>query len=247
MSFDVIPAIDIRGGRCVRLLHGDYARETAYSDDPVGMAVRWQDLGAPLIHVVDLDGAKDGQPQNADLIAGICAAVNVPVEVSGGMRTLNIVRGAVERGATRVQLGSAAVSDPELVREACAALPGVIVISIDAKDGEVMTDGWTRGSGVRAIDLARQVVELGAPRIMYTDIGRDGALQGPNIAALAEMVSAVPVPVIASGGITTIDQLLQVIATGCEGAIIGKALYEGAIDLREALAAAREGGQKVGA
>lgn len=236
-SFAVIPAIDIRGGRCVRLLRGDYDRETQYPDDPVAVARRWERMGAPLIHVVDLDGARTGAPENATLIATICQAVNVPVEVSGGMRTLAAIQSALEGGAARVQLGSAAVADPGLVREACAAFPGAIVVAIDAKDGEVMIDGWTRASGVRATDLARRAADLGAPRIMYTDIARDGALEGPNVSALREIVESVPIPVIASGGISTLDQLREVIATGCEGAIIGKALYEGHLDLREALAA----------
>ena len=238
----MIPAIDLRGGRCVRLLQGDYAKETAYSDDPVSMAMQWQELGAPMLHVVDLDGARAGRPVQADIVAAICAALAIPVEISGGMRTLENVREAVKRGASRVQVGSAAVKDPEMLRAACAAYPEAIVVSIDAKGGEVMTDGWTQGGGVSAFDLANRVVADGAARIMYTDISRDGALQGPNVEALQEMVAAVPVPVIASGGITTIEQLRDVMATGCEGAIIGKALYEGQIDLREALAAAQRTG-----
>ena len=238
MSFMVIPAIDIRGGRCVRLLNGDYSRETAYSDDPVAMAVKWAEMGAPMLHVVDLDGAKAGSPQNAALVASICRTVSVPVEVSGGMRTAANVADALAAGAARVQLGSAAVHNPELVAGLSARHPGCIVVSIDARDGEVMTDGWTRGTGVRATELANRVAAAGAPRIMYTDIGRDGALKGPNIESLCEMVAAAPVPVIASGGISTIGQLRDVIATGAEGAIIGKALYEGQIDLRQALAAA---------
>ncbi len=240
----MIPAIDLRGGRCVRLLQGDYAQETAYSDDPVGMAVKWQELGAPMLHVVDLDGAKAGRRVQADVVAAICTALSIPVEVSGGMRTMEDIRDALKRGASRVQVGSAAVSDPEMLRAACAAYPEAIVVSIDAKGGEVMTDGWTKGGGVAALDLANRVVADGAARVMYTDIARDGSLQGPNIDSLRAMVAAVPVPVIASGGITTIEQLRAVMATGCEGAIIGKALYEGQIDLREALAAARRtGGQ----
>ncbi len=238
----MIPAIDLRAGRCVRLLQGDYAQETAYSDDPVGMAMQWQELGAAMLHVVDLDGAKAGRPVQADIVAAICAALAIPVEVSGGIRTLENIREAVKRGANRVQVGSAAVKDPEMLRAACSAYPDAIVVSIDAKGGEVMTDGWTKGGGVSALELANRVVADGAARIMYTDISRDGALQGPNVDALREMVAAVPVPVVASGGITTIEQLRDVMTTGCEGAIIGKALYEGQIDLREALAAARRTG-----
>lgn len=244
LTFDVIPAIDLRGGRCVRLLQGDYAQETAYSDDPVGMALKWQGLGARLLHLVDLDGAKAGRPVQADVVASICAALTIPVEVSGGMRTLENIREAVKRGAARVQVGSGAVRDQAMLQAACAAFPEAIVVSIDARDGEVMTDGWTRGGGVQALELAKRVVADGAARIMYTDISRDGALQGPNVEALQQMVDSVPVPVIASGGITTLAQLRAVIATGCEGAIIGKALYEGQIDLRAALEAARAAGSR---
>jgi phosphoribosylformimino-5-aminoimidazole carboxamide ribotide isomerase len=242
-AFTVIPAVDIRGGKCVRLLHGDYNQETAYSDDPVAVACRWQDLGAPLVHVVDLDGARAGHPVNDRIVEAICRALSVPVEVSGGIRTLEAVREAISWGAGRVQLGSAAVRDPGLVQSACAEYGEAMIVSIDARDGEVMTDGWTRGSGLRAIDLGRRMAALGVPRIMYTDIARDGAMQGPNLDALREMVAAVPIPVVASGGISTVDQLRQVIATGCEGAIIGKALYEGQVDLREALAVARTADQ----
>lgn len=236
MTFQVIPAIDLRGGRCVRLVQGDYNRETRYSDDPVSVARKWEQAGAPLIHVVDLDGAKDGQPVNHEVMAAICGAVSIPVEVSGGIRTLEAIEAALAYGAGRVQLGSAAVRQPELVAEACARFPGRIVVSIDARNGEVMTDGWLQGSGVRALDLARQMVERGVPRLMYTDISRDGALSGPNIDAMREMVQAVDVPVVASGGVTSIEHLRHLAGAGCEGAIVGRALYEGAIDLATAVA-----------
>ncbi|MGE5594608.1 MAG: 1-(5-phosphoribosyl)-5-[(5-phosphoribosylamino)methylideneamino]imidazole-4-carboxamide isomerase [Hyphomicrobiales bacterium] len=233
----MIPAIDLRGGRCVRLVQGDYGRETAYSDDPVAVARNWEALGAPLIHVVDLDGAKAGAPANGAVMAAICEAVAIPIEVSGGIRSLEALDAAVGFGATRVQLGSAAVRDPELVREACRRYPWRVVVSIDARNGEVMTDGWLQGTGVNALDLARQMVELGVPRLMYTDISRDGAMQGPNFDAIAEMVSAVDVPVVASGGVSEMAHLHRLAELGCEGAIVGKALYEGAIDLAVAVAA----------
>ena len=239
LSFQVIPAIDLRGGRCVRLLHGDYDRETSYSDDPVAVARRWESLGAPLIHVVDLDGAKDGSPANKGVMAAICAAVSVPVEVSGGMRSLDTIRAAIAYGAGRVQVGSAAVRDPGLVAAAVAEFPGAIVVSIDARDGEVRTDGWLLGSGIRALDLATTMAEAGVPRIMFTDIGRDGTMGEPNFQALTDLVRALPIPVIASGGVSRVEHLVRLAAIGCEGAIVGKALYEGAFELPEALAAVR--------
>jgi phosphoribosylformimino-5-aminoimidazole carboxamide ribotide isomerase len=233
----VIPAIDLRGGRCVRLLQGDYARETQYSGDPVAVARRWQELGAGLLHVVDLDGAREGKPANTAIMAAICAALTIPVEVSGGLRGIDHIRAAFAYGAVRVQLGSAAVRDPGLVREACHEFPGRIVVSIDARGGEVMTDGWLRNSGVRTLDLAREMVALGVPRLMVTDIERDGAMAGPNVETLAALAKALPVPVVASGGATTIEHLRALAEAGCEGVIVGKALYEGLIDLREALEA----------
>jgi phosphoribosylformimino-5-aminoimidazole carboxamide ribotide isomerase len=220
MTFQVIPAIDLRGGRCVRLLQGDYSKETAYSDDPVSMAVRWAELGAPLIHVVDLDGAKDGAPAQSAVMSAICRAVQVPVEVSGGMRSVGSVSAALAYGAARVQLGSAAVKDPKF-----------------ARDGMVQTDGWLEASSVRAIDLAREMAAAGVARIMFTDIGRDGMLSEPNYAAYEELVTALPCPVIASGGVAKIEHLVRLAAIGCEGSIVGKALYEGAFSYGEALAA----------
>ena len=235
MTFQVIPAIDLRGGRCVRLLQGDYNRETAYSDDPVSVALRWQDHGAQLIHVVDLDGARDGAPAQSAVIAAICRAVTVPVEVSGGMRRLEDIVAAADYGATRIQLGSAAVKDPALVRAAVARYPGAIVVSIDAREGMVQTDGWPEASSVHAIDLAREMAHAGVPRIMFTDIGRDGMLTEPNYAAYHELVEALPCPVVASGGVSKIEHLVRLAEIGCEGAVVGKALYEGVFTLRQAI------------
>ncbi len=240
LTFKVIPAIDLRGGRCVRLLHGDYDRETRYSDDPVAVARRWESLGARIIHVVDLDGAKSGVPANQPVMALICGAVSVPVEVSGGMRSIEQVRAAIGYGAGRVQLGSAAVRDPGLVRAAVAEFGERIVISIDARDGEVRTDGWLQGSGVRALDLAKAMAEVGVMRVMFTDIGRDGTMGEPNFAALEELVRELPIPVVASGGVSKIEHLVRLARAGCEGAIVGKALYENAFALDEAIAAVRQ-------
>jgi phosphoribosylformimino-5-aminoimidazole carboxamide ribotide isomerase len=239
LTFEVIPAIDLREGRCVRLFQGDYARETSYSDDPAGVARRWESLGAPRLHVVDLDGARAGEPRNRSVMAAICAAAGIPVEVSGGIRTIESIRDAFAYGARRVQLGSAAVRDPALVGEATAEFPGMIVVAIDSRDGDVRTDGWEGASGLNPLDLARRMVEAGVPRLMFTDIGRDSTLTEPNFAALAELVEQLPVPVVASGGVAKLADLRRLAALGCEGAIIGKALYEGTVDLAEAIAAFR--------
>ena len=235
MNFEVIPAIDLREGRCVRLLQGDYSRETSYSDDPVSVARRWAELGAPRLHVVDLDGAKGGSPAQSEVMAAICRAVDVPVEVSGGLRKLDDISAAFAYGASRVQLGSAAVRDPGLVREAVGQFPGNIVVSIDAREGMVQTDGWVEGSNLRALDLAVAMAEAGVPRIMFTDIGRDGMLTEPNYAAYEELLRAVSCLVVASGGVSKVEHLVRLAAIGCEGAIVGKALYEGAFTLPEAL------------
>ncbi len=233
----MIPAIDLRGGRCVRLYQGDYDRETQYSDDPPAMALRWQDLGAPRLHVVDLDGARSGESRNREVMAQICRMAHIPVEVSGGIRTFEDIEAAFAYGAERVQLGSAAVRNRMLVGEAIAGYPGGIVIAIDAREGEVFIDGWTVATGVRAIELAHQMEDIGVARIMFTDIGRDSTLTSPNFEALAEMVAAVRIPVVASGGVTSVADLRRLAEIGCEGAIVGKALYEGTVELPEALLA----------
>ncbi|MCL4230170.1 MAG: 1-(5-phosphoribosyl)-5-[(5-phosphoribosylamino)methylideneamino]imidazole-4-carboxamide isomerase [Dehalococcoidia bacterium] len=240
MTFEVIPAIDLRGGRCVRLFQGDYGRETAYSDDPVGVARRWESLGAPRLHVVDLDGAREGHPVNHGVMAAICAAVGIPVEVSGGIRAAAAIDAAFAYGAAQVQLGSAAVRDPQLVREAVAKYGAAISIAIDARAGQVQTDGWLKDGGLRALDLALAMAGAGAGRIMFTDIGRDATLTEPNFEALSELVTSVRCPIIASGGVAKVEHLVRLAAIGCAGAIVGKALYEGTVELPEALAAVRE-------
>lgn len=235
----MIPAIDLRAGRCVRLFQGDYAQETQYSDDPVATALRWQSLGAPRLHVVDLDGARAGHPVNHETMAAICAALEIPVEVSGGIRDMDTIVAAFAYSAARVQLGSAAVRNPGLVRDAIARYPADIVVSIDGRDGEVRTDGWLQGSGITVQALAQQMVDLGVPRLMVTDIGRDSTLTEPNFELLAQLVTSLPVPIVASGGVGEVEHLRRLARIGCEGAIVGKALYEGTVDLAEALAAVR--------
>ena len=237
MTFEVIPAIDIRGGRCVRLLQGDYDRETVYGDDPAAVAREWEAQGAPRLHVVDLDGAREGRPVNRAEVAAICEAVAIPVEVSGGLRTMHDLEAAAALGAARLQLGSAAVRNPDLVNGAAERFPGMVVVAIDTRAGEALTEGWREGSGADALTLANEMVARGAPRIMVTDVARDGALEGPNVALAAEFAAALPVPVVASGGVTTADDLRALAQAGCEGAIVGKALYEGRFTLAEALEA----------
>ncbi|GBD23543.1 1-(5-phosphoribosyl)-5-[(5-phosphoribosylamino) methylideneamino] imidazole-4-carboxamide isomerase [bacterium HR29] len=237
LTFEVIPAVDIREGRAVRLLRGDYAAETVYGDDPVAVAVRWASLGAPRLHVVDLDGARAGRPVNLELIGRICRSVAVPVEVSGGLRSLDAVAAAFDAGADRVQLGSAAVRSPEFAGEAARRWPGRVVVALDTRGGRIAVDGWQAEADGSLIELAERLAALGVPRLMVTDIERDGALAGPNLELYRQLVRQLPVPVVASGGVRTVADLLALAEVGCEGAVVGKALYEGVLDLRDALEA----------
>jgi phosphoribosylformimino-5-aminoimidazole carboxamide ribotide isomerase len=237
----VYPAIDLRGGRCVRLVEGDFARETVYGDDPVAMARRWQDAGARWLHVVDLDGARAGAPLQADAIARICAAVGMRVQVGGGLRDEDAVRAVLDAGAARAIVGTVAVRDPALCARLCAAFPGRIVVGIDARDGVVRVSGWEEGSSVAATALAAAVAAAGAAAIVYTDIRRDGTGRGPNVEETAAVARAAGIPVIASGGVGSLDDVRAVAARagdGIEGVIVGRALYTGAVDLRDALAVA---------
>lgn len=237
---EIIPAIDIRGGKCVRLDQGDYARETVFDEDPAGVATRWESLGAQRLHVVDLDGALEGTPRNSGVITQILTTVSVPVQVSGGIRDVATVDDLVGLGADRVVMGTAAIKDQTTVLNAITLFRDQIVISVDARDGFVRTEGWTEGSEVRAYDLARDLSEMGCRRIVYTDISADGMLSGPNLGAIAgmlEFVSGLPSPlaVIAAGGVSSVEHLRELARLGVEGAIVGKALYTGALDLRAAL------------
>jgi phosphoribosylformimino-5-aminoimidazole carboxamide ribotide isomerase len=230
----VIPAVDILDGQAVRLLRGDYGQVTETRGDPVELAQTWAADGARLIHVVDLDGARSGRRVNATVVERLCRAVAVPVEVGGGLRSLEAIRSVLEGGAARAVLGTAALKDRRLLEQALAMWGERIVVGIDARDGWVATEGWREGSRTAATALAREVAELGVRHIIYTDIARDGTLQGPNLPALGEMI-AVGVPVIASGGVGTLDDLRRLRDTGAAGAIVGRALYTGAIDLHEAI------------
>ena len=233
----IIPAIDIRDGRAVRLLQGDYARETVFDADPLDAARRWRDAGATRLHVVDLDGARDGEPVNLPQVARI-AALGLPLQCGGGIRDAARAARLLETGVDRVILGTAAVERHDLVRELCGTYPGAIVVSLDAREGRVATDGWTQTSAVRAVDLARDLEALGVTRFVYTDISRDGTLSEPNVGALRELIEAVTVPVIASGGVAVLEHIAPLAAAGAEAVIIGRALYDGGLSLPAAIATA---------
>lgn len=236
---EIIPAIDIKDGRCVRLYQGDFAQMTVYADDPVAVARQWQAQGASRIHVVDLDGARTGRPQNVDAVLAITQTVQIPVQLGGGLRREEDVAAALALGVERVIIGTAAIVETELVARLLERFGERIIIGIDARNGMVATDGWTVTSTIAATDLAGQMAALGARRFIYTDISRDGALSGPNFTALAELVKPDGPAIIASGGIANLDHIRQLAQIGVEGVIIGKALYTGAIYLPEAIAIAQ--------
>jgi phosphoribosylformimino-5-aminoimidazole carboxamide ribotide isomerase len=235
VEIDIIPAIDLRGGKCVRLFQGDYQKETVFNDDPLQVALKWQSLGAQRLHIVDLDGAKSGDSVNFNIIKWIASSVKIPVQLGGGMRNLETISRIMSVGVARVILGTVAVEDPNLVRRACVLFPDAVIVSIDARDGLVATRGWLQGTTLKAVDLAKDMLKLGVQRFIYTDIKRDGTLSGPNYAGLSELMQATGKPVIAAGGISTLENLKELQGIGVEGAIIGQALYTGAIDLSAAL------------
>jgi len=235
----VIPAIDLKDGRCVRLRQGDMAAETVYSEDIVAVARNWQRCGAGLIHVVDLNGAVGGEPKNLPQIEAVRKAVTVDVQVGGGIRTIETVRRYLKAGVFRVVLGTAALTDRAFLEQACMEFPRQVVLGLDARDGKVAVKGWTAVSETKAIDLLREVRGLEIGAVIYTDIARDGMLNGPNLTALKEVVAFSAFPVIASGGISRVEDLLAVRLLGpkIEGAIVGKALYDGKLDYQSAVAA----------
>jgi phosphoribosylformimino-5-aminoimidazole carboxamide ribotide isomerase len=237
---EVIPAIDIRDGRCVRLYQGDYGQETVYSEDPVEMAAHWVSLGATRLHLVDLDGAKAGAPANLSVVKGILSAVSVPVQLGGGIRTLETARAVASLGVDRVMLGTTAVETPDLVGKVCQKLgPESVVVSVDARDGYVAVKGWTQSSRTLAPDLIRRMADSGVRRFMYTDISRDGTLTEPNFAAIESLIRQTGVRLLAAGGISSVQHLLRLADIGVEGAVIGRALYTGDIDLSAALEAVK--------
>ncbi len=238
---EIIPAIDIRGGRCVRLLQGDYDRETVFADDPTAVARRWRDAGATRLHLVDLDGAREGWPVNRATVESILAAVETPVQLGGGIRDLDTIRRYLSEGVDRIVLGTAAVKDQALLTSAVTRFPGRIVVGVDAREGVVVTEGWREASEVTAVDLLCRLAELDVPRVIYTDTLRDGTLTEPNFAALKAILSdrrlsAHNLRVIYAGGVSAIDHLRRLAATTVEAAIVGRALYTSDIDLAEALA-----------
>ncbi|MDI6857582.1 MAG: 1-(5-phosphoribosyl)-5-[(5-phosphoribosylamino)methylideneamino]imidazole-4-carboxamide isomerase [Dehalococcoidia bacterium] len=235
---EIIPAIDIRGGRCVRLYQGDYARETVFSDDPVSIARRWQKEGATRLHLVDLDGAREGVPVNDTVIREIARTVSVPCQVGGGIRTVEAIGRYLQSGVDRVIFGTAAVEDEPLVASACEAFPGAVVVAVDARGGQIVIRGWLQQSGENAEELMRRLAGLGVSRFVYTDIARDGTLLGPNFVAIERAARVVNVPVIASGGVSSVDHVRRLAEIGVEGVILGRALYEGALTLKDALNAA---------
>ncbi len=236
----LIPAIDLKAGQCVRLKQGRMDDDTVFSDDPVAIARRWTEAGARRLHLVDLDGAFAGSPKNRESIAAICAAFpDLPIQVGGGIRDEDTIEQYLAMGVSYVIIGSKAVSDPHFVSDACLSFPGHVIVGLDAKDGMVAVDGWAKISNQTATDLARRFEQDGVSSIVFTDIARDGMMQGANMEATRALARAVRIPIIASGGMTDmadIDRLIDAGDDGVSGAIIGRALYEGGIDLRIAQA-----------
>ena len=233
---EIIPAIDLKSGLCVRLYQGDYGKETVYSDDPVGIALRWWRDGAPRLHLVDLEGAAAGEPANLGVIEAIVRNVGIPLQVGGGIRTLRTAEILTDLGVDRIILGTAAVKDPGLVQRLCRDYGGdKVVVAIDARDGRVAIEGWTEGTSLSAIELAERMEDMGVTRFLYTDISRDGTLTEPNFEAIEALVHATNRPVLASGGISSTDHLSRLASIGAEGAILGSALYTGVIELRSAI------------
>ena len=231
------PAIDLKDGQCVRLLRGEMDQATVFNDDPAAQALAFQQAGCEWIHLVDLNGAFAGEPVNAAAVEAILAAITVPAQLGGGIRDMATIERWLSKGLARVILGTIAVEEPDLVRQAARAFPGQVAVGIDARNGRVATKGWAEETDVMVTDLARSFEDAGVAAIIYTDINRDGLMQGPNIPATADLARAVSIPVIASGGVSSIADLEALMACGAplNGAISGRALYDGAIDLAQAL------------
>jgi phosphoribosylformimino-5-aminoimidazole carboxamide ribotide isomerase len=235
--FTPIPAVDIRGGRCVRLVQGDFARETSYADDPAEMARHWQDQGASRLHVVDLDGARDGVRANAEVISRLVSGIRIPVQVGGGIRSLETARALLDQGADRVVVGTRAAEEPDALAQWVAELGAErLVVGVDARDGRVATHGWISLTDMNVVAFCERLADLGVERVVYTDVGRDGVLTGPNVEITRQVARVIGV--IGSGGVATVEHLRALAEAGAEGAIIGTALYEGRLQLRDALAIA---------
>jgi phosphoribosylformimino-5-aminoimidazole carboxamide ribotide isomerase len=235
----VIPAIDLKEGKCVRLEQGLMEKDTVFNDNPGAQALDWEQQGAELLHIVDLDGAFAGQPKNKNAIEAILKAITIPAQLGGGIRDIRTIEAYLSLGLSRVIIGTAAQRNPKLVREACAKFPGRIVVGIDARNGMVAVQGWAELTDITAVELARKFEDFGVAAVIYTDIARDGMLQGPNLEATKELAEAVSIPIIASGGVSTlrdIENLMMIESSGISGVITGKAVYTGAIKLNEAIA-----------
>ncbi len=240
----VIPAIDLKDGKCVRLYKGRMDEATVYSDDPLETAKNWERLGAELLHVVDLNGAFAGSPQNEKAIQGIVNALSIPVQVGGGIRDMGTIKRLIDMGVDRIILGTAAVKNPALVACACAVYGERIVLGLDAKDGKVAVEGWDEDSGVEALQLALEMKELGVERIIFTDTSLDGTLEGCNVDSTRELAENTGLKVIASGGVASMEdikKLMEIEPYGVEGVITGKAIYSGKLDFAEAVLLARKG------
>jgi phosphoribosylformimino-5-aminoimidazole carboxamide ribotide isomerase len=232
---EIIPAVDIRGGRCVRLYQGDYQQETVFNDDPVAAALAWCSRGARWLHVVDLDGAVTGEPRNIDVVRQIVNKTGLSVELGGGIRREKVAEDLLRQGVSRIVLGTAAIEDRELVTNLCQRFGEAIAVGLDARDGRIAVRGWQKNTVYEVLQLGRQMVAAGAGRFIYTDIGRDGTLAGPNFDMIERLIAETKVPIIVAGGISRLDHLQRISEAGAEGAIIGKALYTGDINLREAI------------
>ena len=241
----IIPAIDIKDGQCVRLLQGDMNSATVFSDDAAAMARQWTDAGAKRLHVVDLNGAFAGKPRNESAIKAIVAAVgnDIPIQLGGGIREMETIERYLDDGITYIVIGTAAVKNPGFLHEACDAFPGHIIVGLDAKDGKVATDGWSKLTGHDVVDLAKRFQDYGVEAVIYTDIGRDGMMTGINVEATVKLAQALTIPVIASGGLNSLDDVKKLCAVedeGIIGAITGRAVYEGKLDFKKALALAEK-------
>jgi phosphoribosylformimino-5-aminoimidazole carboxamide ribotide isomerase len=233
---EIIPAIDLKGGKCVRLYQGDYNKETIFSEDPLAVSLKWQSLGAKRLHLVDLNGAASGKPENIKVIEKIIESIDIPVQLGGGIRDEITVEKMLNIGISRVIMGTAACQQPELIEQLSQKYGEAIIVSIDARDGLVAIGGWLESTSINEIDLALQMKSLGIKRILYTDIKRDGTLTEPAYDSIRKLINTTNIPLIAAGGISRLEHLRKLAEIGAEGAVIGRALYTGDIDLREALA-----------
>lgn len=236
----IYPAIDIKDGRCVRLVQGKFSDVTVYSDNPVETALKWEREGAQYLHIIDLDGARTGKPQNFRIISDVAARLGIPVQMGGGIRSIDTIELIISRGVQRVILGTSAVRDPALVKSVLGTFEHNVAIAIDARDGMVAVEGWAKTSSFTAVGFAKKMEDLGAKTIIYTDISRDGMLTGPNLKAMEEMAGSVGIEVIASGGVSKLEDIKNLKDTGVAGVVVGKALYTGDINIAEAVKIAAE-------